>query len=76
MLCFICCKSVKDVKVRLAESSFLVDGFTNWKDTTTKFAKHESSDFHKHRSEALSFRVGVGEVLDCQAATEKRANRE
>ena len=56
---------------KLAESSFLVDGFTNWKDATTKFAKHESSDFHKRCSEALLFRVDVGELLDRQAATEK-----
>ena len=79
VLCFICCKAVKDGKVsvtKLAESSFLVDGFTNWKDATTKFAKHESSDFHKRCSEALLFRVDVGELLDRQAATEKRANRE
>ena len=79
MLCFICCKAVKDGKVnvsKLAESSFLADGFTNWKDATTKFAKHESSDFHKRCSEALSFRVDIGELLDRQIATEKRANRE
>ena len=61
---------------KLAESSLLVDGFTNWKDATTKFAKHESTDFHKRCSEALSFRVDVGELLDCQAATEKGASRE
>lgn len=79
VLCFICCKAVKDGKVKvtkLSESSFLVDGFTNWKDATIKFAKHQSSDFHKRCSEAHSFRVDVGELLDHQAATEKRANRE
>lgn len=79
MFCFICCKAIKDGKVKmtkLSESSFLVDGFTNWKDATTKFTKHQSSDFHKRCSEALSFRVDIGELLDHQVATEKRANRE
>ena len=80
VLCFICCKAVKDGKVRvskLAEGSFLTDGFTNWKDATTKFTKHEHSDFHKHCSEVLSTScVDVGDLLDKQAASEKKANRE
>ena len=53
-----------------AEKSFLVSGFSNWKD-----AKHESSDFHKHCVEALSS-VDVGEMLDQQAASDREQNRE
>ena len=58
--CFMCCKALKDGGAKitgLAEDSFLVNGFTNWKDATTKFAKHESSDFHKVCAEALSSTV-------------------
>ena len=45
--CFVCCKAVKERKVRLSsytEQSFLVKG---WKDATRIFARHDSSDFHK-----------------------------
>ena len=37
-----------------ADKSFLTTGFTNWKDATAKFTKHETSDFHKMCVEALS----------------------
>ena len=77
--CFMCCKALKDGGAKitgLAEDSFLVNGFTNWKDATTKFAKHESSDFHKVCAEALSSTVDIGDMLNKQAVTEKQANRE
>ena len=77
--CFTCCKAVKDGRARIsgqAEGSFLVNGFTNWKDATTKFAKHESSDFHKACAEALSSTVDIGDMLNKQAVSEKQANRE
>ena len=77
--CFTCCKAVKDGRAKItgqAEGSFLVNGFTNWKDATTKFAKHESSDFHKACAEALSSTVDIGDMLNKQAVTEKQANRE
>ena len=48
--CFSCCKAVKQGKVRLSglsEQSFVIKGFTNWKDTTRVLVKHESCDFHK-----------------------------
>ena len=54
----------------------MVNGFTNWKDATTKFAKHESRDFHKACAEALSSTVDIGDILNKQAVTEKQANRE
>ena len=76
-----CCKAVKDGRAKItrqAEGSFLVNGFMNWKDATTKFAKHESSDFHKACAEALSSTVDIGDihVLNKQAVTEKQANQE
>lgn len=77
--CFICCKAVKERKVRLStymEESFLVKGFTNWKDATRMFARHESCDFHKSCAAALTSRVDVGDMLSRQAATEKQQNRQ
>ena len=64
--CFSCCTAVRNRRVLVtgqAEKSFLVSGFSNWKDASVKFAKHESSDFHKHCVEALSS-ADVGEMLD------------
>ena len=54
-----------------AEGSFLTDGFTNWKNATVKFAKHEHSDFHKACTEALSSTVDIRDMLNKQAVTEK-----
>ena len=70
---------MKDGRARItgqAEGSFLVNGFTNGKDATTKFTKHESSNFHKACAEALSSTVDIGDMLNKQAVTEKQANRE
>ncbi len=75
--CFVCCKAVKEGKMRLSsytEECFLVRGFTNWKDATRIFAKHESCDFHKSTSVALASRVEVGDMLSKQPATEKQPN--
>ena len=66
-------------KVRLStymEESFLVKGFTNWKDATRLFARHENCDFHKSSAAALASRVDVGDMLSRQAATEKQQNRQ
>ena len=76
--CFTCCKAVKDERTKTtgqAEGSFLVNGFTNWKDVTTMFANHESSDFHKLCAEALSSTVDIGDMLNKQAMTKKQTNR-
>ena len=77
--CFTCCKAVKDGVVKTTgqrEASFLVNGYTNWKDATIKFGKHEHSDFHKTCAEALTSTVHIGDILNKQAVTEKQANRE
>ena len=45
VVCFSCCKAVKSGKVReskITENTFLTGGFTNWKDATRQFTKHES----------------------------------
>ena len=77
--CFLCCKAVKGKKMgltRLSEVSFLVKGFTNWKDATRVLVKHESSNFHKLATEALKATNDVADMLSKAAATEKKNNRE
>ena len=77
--CFTCCKAVNDGRKKVtgqAEGSFLANCFTNWKDATTKFAKHESNDFHKACAEALASTIDIGVMLNKSAVTEKQATRE
>ena len=54
-----------------AEPAFLVTGFTNWKDATRNFSKHESCDFHKSPAAALASYVDIEDMLSKQYASEK-----
>ena len=56
---------------RLSEASFLIKGFTNWKDATRVLAKHESSYFHKLATEAPKATNDVADMSKA-AATEKK----
>ena len=69
---------VKDGKVRLSsitEQAFLT-GFTNWKDATRQFAKHEKCEFHKSAVASLNVKVDVAEMLSKQVSQERKANRD
>ena len=61
---------------RLSEASFLVKGFTNWKDATRVLVKHERSNFHKVATETLKGTNDVADMLSQAAASEKKNNRE
>ena len=77
--CFICCKAIKSNKVRITgvtEHAFITKGFTNWKDATRIYNRHEASDFHRKCVEALQSQVDIGEVLSSQHAQEKKTNRD
>ena len=72
-LCFSCCKAARQGKVRLtglAEQTFLIKGFTNWKDATRVLSKHETSDFHKQAVAAMANKADVGVMLSSQLARE------
>ena len=56
-------------------SSFVIKGFTNWKDATRVFVKHESCGFHKQAVAALAKKADIGEILSKQHALEKSSNR-
>ena len=51
---------------KITENAFLTGGFTNWKDTTRQFTKHECCEFHKLVVAALNVRVDIAEMLSKQ----------
>ena len=51
----------------VSEQSFIIKGFTNWKDASRGFVKHESCDFHKQAVAALTNKADVGEMLSTQS---------
>ena len=62
------------------EPSFTVSGFSNWKDATRAFKKHDNSEVHKHAVEKLyilpSTTKDIGESLSVAHGKEKQRNRE
>lgn len=72
VFCHTCCKALVTKKVTVSkgnwETSFTVDGFSNWKDATRAFKKHDDSEVHKHAVEMLyvlpSTTKDIGESLN------------
>lgn len=56
---------------KITENTYFNGGFTNWKDTTRQFTKHESCEFHKLAVAALNVRVDIAEMLLKQVKREK-----
>ena len=81
LICHACCKALKTKKVDLMkgnwESLFIVNGFSNWKDSTRIFKKHNASDVHKHAVEKLHNlpRNYIGESLNTAHKKERQMNR-
>ena len=61
------------------DGAFLSSGYTNWKDATVSFRKHESTECHRAATEAvvtLPSQVGdIGESLSKQLSEDKADNR-
>ena len=61
------------------EQTFISTGFSNWKDATSKFNKHESSQCHKEavlKTITLPATTGnVGEILSSQLAKQRLERR-
>ena len=82
VFCHTCCKAFKTKKVDLMkgnwEASFIVNGFSNWKDATRIFKKHDASDVHKHAVEKLHILPrttrDIGESLNAAHEKEKQMN--
>ena len=53
--CFVCTKAMVENKVRIRnmDITFISAGFTNWKDATSIFRKHEGSECHRAAVEAI-----------------------
>ena len=81
--CLTCMKASLEHKLQWAsnsEAAFITAGFSNWKDASAKFAKHQSSSCHK---EAVLKTVtlpattrDVGETLSAQHQQEKMERRQ
>ena len=61
-------------------AAFLSRGFTYWKEATTAFVKHQSSECHRKANEALillprQIQGDVGELLSQEHKEEKATNR-
>ena len=80
VFCHVCVKSLdtKKMTAKRADPAFVQKGFSYWKDATTSFKKHESSECHKeavHVSVILPRACGdVGEMLSSQHAQQKEEN--
>ena len=77
--CFLCCKVVKGKKMgitRLSEASFLVKGFTNWKDATQILVKHESSNFPQSSNWSTEGNQWCGWLVVRSSSHKKKKNRE
>ncbi|XP_048731003.1 uncharacterized protein LOC125648123 isoform X3 [Ostrea edulis] len=80
--CFTCMGAAKEGKISNSKvgGSFISTSFSNWKDATSKFRKHQDSDFHK---ESVERKVklpretkDIGEVLSAAHSEEKTRNRQ
>ena len=84
VFCHTCCKALKTKKVDLTkgnwEASFIVNGFSNWKDSMRIFKKHDASDVYKHAIEKLHILPrttrDIGESLNAAHEKEKWMNHE
>ena len=82
--CHTYCKALIAKKVAVSmgnwEPSLMVSGFSNWKDATRAFKKHDDSEVHiKHVVEKLytlpSTMKDIGESLNVAHEKEKQKNR-
>ena len=83
VFCHICVLALKQKKTRLtagnSEGAFISRGFSNWKDATISFRKHDSSSCHKEAFEKMitlpATTRDIGEVLSSIQSSEKAENR-
>ena len=60
----------------LAEQAFISKGFTNWKDATKLYTKHEASDFDRRCIDSLKSHADVGEMLSSEYQQQRREHRD
>ena len=81
-LCHLCMRADQEGKFLAStkrDAAFLSKGFTYWKEATTAFHKHQSSQCHREANEALIVlpkqTCDVGELLSREHQEEKATNR-
>ena len=81
VFCHVCMKANAEgkLKCRALEPSFVTRGFSNWKDATMLFRKHEESGCHKDAMQVIvtipKHTSDVGEMLSHTLIVEKKENR-
>ena len=83
VFCHTCVLALKQQKMRLTagniDGAFASRGFSNWKDATISFRKHDCSNCHKEAIEKMitlpAATRDVGEMLSSQHSAEKAQNR-
>lgn len=82
VFCFHCALAHKKqmLKTSNPDASFIQIGFSNWKDATIRFSKHEQSTCHKSAMQTMVFlpktTKDVGEQLNFATIKEKENNRQ
>lgn len=81
--CHVCAKAEENGRLSGSarrDAAFLTKGFTNWKDATMCFSRHEASDCHKEAFETMvtlpKTTGDVAEMLSKSHAAEKKDNRQ
>lgn len=79
LFCHVCVTGIKSGKLILSGNAILSGGFSNWKDATRCFIKHETSSTHKTAVDAVvtvpRTCTDVGDMLSASHASEKKANQ-
>ena len=82
MFCHLCKQAATEKKLmasKCADEAFTSRGFSNWKDATASFARHEQSKCHKEATHAIvtvpSCYKDCAEMLSSQHAKEKADSR-
>ena len=85
VLCYTCATAVQQSKLSSSatcrmDEAFVSRGFSNWKNPTISFKKHECSDCHRNATEVMikfPAQVGdIGEQLSTRYKEEKAENRD
>lgn len=81
VFCHLCVQGLKQRKITAgsADAAFVSKGFSNWKDATGSFRKHDSCNCHKEAVEKMitlpATTKDIGETLSELHASEKARNR-
>ena len=79
VFCYNCMCVADKLHLSKCDEAFITRGYTNWKNATTAFKKHEDSDCHK---QAIGLSIlpqqcgDIGELMHQHLKDEKKLNRD